>query len=170
LLILIQQNVDGSNFFDRSWAEFKVGFGDTSGNFWLGNDLISQLSLTGNYKLRFDLQENGTNDWYWAEYTTFTVLDEASNYRLQVAGYSSDTGYDALGYSNGMMFTTYDRDNDQWINNCALYTGGGFWYKKCAYASVNTVRDDSYSSGFTWNAIPDEIDIKLQTSRMWLCQ
>jgi len=45
--VLIQQNADGSNFFNRSWVEFKVGFGDESGNYWLGNDLLSQLTLTG---------------------------------------------------------------------------------------------------------------------------
>ena len=163
--MLIQQNVDGSSFFSRNWAEFKVGFGDTSGNLWLGNDLISQLSLTGNYKLRFDLQKIGTNDWYWAEYTTFTVLDEASNYRLQVAGYSSDTGYDALGYSNGMMFTTHDRDNDQRSgSNCAQENQGGFWYLNCAYSSVTAARSSTFDD-FRWYSID------LQTSRMWLiCQ
>ena len=165
--MLIQQNVDGSNFFDRSWAEFKVGFGDTSGNYWLGNDLISQLSLTGNYKLRFDLQKNGTNDWYWAEYTTFTVLDEASNYRLQVAGYSGNTGYDAFGYSNWMLFTTYDRDNDRRSSeNCAVRNQGGFWYRNCAYCSVNAARGSGFDN-FRWYTR----DLPLQTTRMWLtCQ
>ena len=52
---LIQQN-DGSGFFNRSWVEFKVGFGDPSGNYWLGNDLLSQLTANYRYKLRFDLQ------------------------------------------------------------------------------------------------------------------
>ena len=163
--MLIQQNVDGSNFFDRSWAEFKVGFGDTSGNFWLGNDLISQLSLTGNYKLRFDLQKFGTNDWYWAEYTTFTVLGEASNYTLQVGGYSSNTSYDALDYNNGMMFTTYDRDNDlRSGSNCAQENQGGFWYHSCAVCSVTSARSTTFDD-FRW------YNIDLQTSRMWLiCQ
>jgi len=55
--LLIQQNIDGSNFFNRSWADFKVGFNDSSGNYWLGNDLLSQLTMNGRYKLR--LKDNG---------------------------------------------------------------------------------------------------------------
>ena len=66
--MLIQQNTNGSNFFNRSWEDFKVGFVDTSGNYWLGNEWLSQLTLTGRYKLRFDLQSrSNTSDWYYAE-------------------------------------------------------------------------------------------------------
>jgi len=54
--LLIQQNINGTGAFNRSWAEYKVGFGDSRGNYWLGNDLLSQLTLTGRYKLRVDIQ------------------------------------------------------------------------------------------------------------------
>jgi len=39
--LLIQRNINGSNAFNRSWAEFKAGFNDSRGNYWLGNDLLS---------------------------------------------------------------------------------------------------------------------------------
>ena len=94
--MLIQQNADGSNFFNRSWEEFKVGFGDPSGNYWLGNDLLSQLTLTGRYKLRFDLQSRSNGSWYYAEYSTFIVLSEADNYTLQVDGFSGNASQDAV--------------------------------------------------------------------------
>ena len=113
--LLIQKHFNGSSYFNRSWAEYKVGFGDPSGDdYWIGNDRLSQLTLTGRYKLRFDLQSRSNpNNWYWAEYSTFQVQSEANRYRLQVAGYSGNAGgFDAFGYSNGRMFTTYDRDND----------------------------------------------------------
>jgi len=115
--LLLQQNVNGSNFFNRSWAEFKVGFNDSSGNYWLGNELLSQLTANNSYMLKFDLQSHSnTSNLYHAEYSTFRVLTEADNYRLQVSGYSGNAGYDAFGSSqhNGMMFSTYDRDNDLW--------------------------------------------------------
>jgi len=54
--LLVQQNVNGSDFFNRSWVEYKVGFNDTRGNYWLGNELLHQLTTSGRYKLRFDLQ------------------------------------------------------------------------------------------------------------------
>jgi len=156
--------VDGSDFFNRSWAEFKAGFNDSRGNYWLGNELLSQLTSSGRYKLRFDLQEtDGNRSWYWAEYSRFTVLNEASNYALHVAGYSSNTGsFDAFGYSNRMMFTTYDRDNDAPNTNCAVLEGGGFWHKDCSWCNVNTIHFSSYDG---------RRHIHLATTRMWLmCQ
>jgi len=168
LPLLVQQNINGSNVFNRSWAEYKVGFNDMRGNFWLGNDLLHQLTASGRYKLRFDLQAtNGS--WYWAEYSRFIVTSEASNYLMQVSGYSGNTG-DAGGYGflyhDGAMFSTYDRDND-WRSsvNCAAHYGGGFWYTYCSYARVNSGR--GRGSNFYWY-YGNGRRIYLQTSRMWL--
>ena len=84
--VLVQQNVDGSDFFNRSWEEFKVGFNSTYGNYWIGNERLSQLTLSGPYKLRFELQLRNSS-WYWAEYSRFTVHGESRNYMLHVSGY-----------------------------------------------------------------------------------
>jgi len=160
--LLIQQNDDGSNFFNRSWAEFRDGFGDPSDNYWLGNDLLSRLTRNNGYKLKFDLQSrNNTSNWYYAEYSTFRVLTETDNYKLQVAGYSGNAGWDAFGNHNGQMFSTYDRDNDLHSSlHCAAYLGGGFWYNACSWCNVNGARH------FYWDGLPG--GIYLQSSRMWL--
>lgn len=34
-------------------------------------------------------------------------------------------------YHNGRSFSTYDKDNDSAITNCALSYKGAFWYKNC---------------------------------------
>jgi len=160
--LLIQQNVDGSNFFNRSWAEFKVGFGDPSGNYWLSNELLSQLTANNSYKLRFDLQSRNTSNWYHAEYSTFRVVTEADNYKLQVAGYSGNAGRDIFGrFHNGQMFSTYDRDNDLHSSmHCAAFWGGGFWYHACSDCNVNGAHL------FYWSRLPG--GRYLQSSRMWL--
>ena len=160
---LIQRKIDGSDSFNRSWAEYRAGFSDNGGNYWLGNDLLSQLTQTGRYKLRFDLQaRNGS--WYYAEYSTFVVLGEAHNYRLQVSGYSGNAG-DAFSRHNGLEFTTYDRDNDVWTSsvnpsrfNCAVFRGGGCWFGGCSACDFNSARIDFR---WTWQ-------LPLQTTRMWL--
>jgi len=156
--LLIQQNVDGSNF-NSSWAKYKVGFGDPRGNYWLGNELLSQLTANNRYKLRFDLQSRNNRNWYYAEYSTFRVLTEADNYRLQVAGYSGNAGLDEFRDHNGQMFSTYDRDNDVSPGNCAANYGGGFWYSNCYRCNVNSVRKD-------WLGLPG--GESLQSTRMWL--
>jgi len=162
--LLIQQNINGSDFFNRSWAEFKVGFNDSIGNYWLGNELLSQLTLNHRYKLKFDLQSwSNTSNWYHAEYSTFRVLSEAYNYQLKVAGYSGNAGRNSLSWHNGMMFTTYDRDNDLWSGNCAVLISGGFWYRDCALCHVNAARS---SGSFYWDGLPG--GWHLQSTRMWL--
>ena len=148
--------------------EFKVGFNDTFGNFWLGNDLLSQLTLSRRYKLRFDLQARNLS-WYYAEYSSFLVYGESRNYELLVSGFSGNVD-DALRYQDGMMLTTYDRDNDPWTNsqynnNCATFDGGGFWYKECAMCKVNTVRGRAFD--FSWYT-PQTGNLLLQSTRMWL--
>jgi len=116
--------------------------------------------------LKFDLQSrSNTSNWYYAEYSTFRVLTEADNYRLQVAGYSGNAGYDAFGDHNGMMFSTYDRDNDLDSSNCAAKSGGGFWYNSCYRCGVNAVRNND-GWDFHWWGLPG--GQALQSSRMWL--
>jgi len=160
--VLVQQKVDGSGFFNRTWAEYKAGFGDPSGNYWLGNDRLSELTQTGRYKLRFDLRAvNGTR--YWAEYSTFVVLNEAYNYRLErISGYSGNAGNTFLNYNNfGTEFTTYDRDNDIWTSpgwsgNCAVLSGGACWFVQCGNCNFNNVRIH-----FTWS-----LRLPLQSTRI----
>jgi len=162
--LLVQQNVDGSDFFNRSWAEFKVGFNDSRGNLWLGNDLLHQLTTSGRYKLRFDLQARYNGSWYYAEYSSFVVQREGSNYKVQVSGYCGNAG-DAFSGHDGMMFTTYDRDNDlSSAANCAVSNGGGFWHESCASASVNALR----GHGDDWDWYASGRSLLLQATRMWL--
>jgi len=149
---------------NRTWVEYKVGFSDPSGNYWLGNDLLSQLTANNRYKLRIDLQQRDTGNWYYAEYSTFRVLSEAYNYTLHVDGFSGNASFDALGDHNGLQFTTFDRDNDLWSSgNCAARRGGGFWWRQCGGCSVNGVRS---TGSFYWVYLPG--DNYLLLSRMWL--
>ena len=163
--LLIQQNYGWSGSMNRSWAEYKVGFGDPSDNYWLGNDLLSQLTAKYRYKLRFDLLSHNTGNWYYAEHSTFRVLSEAYNYKLLVGGFSGNASFDAFNaYHNGAQFSTFDGDNDLWLSgNCAASHGNGFWWRRpsCGYCRVNAARGNFY-----WNGLPGGRN--LQLSRMWL--
>jgi len=160
--LFIQQNTNnGSNVFNRSWAEYKVGFNDSKGNYWLGNELIHQLTMINGYhKLRIELRTRA-GGWVSYEYTMIRVLPEMYNYLLIVAGFSAPSSWDAFGYSGGsntMMFSTYDRDNDRWSSgNCAAHYGGGFWYNNCGHAFLN-----SNYNNLKWKTN------YLLSSRMWL--
>ncbi|CAJ1048269.1 fibrinogen beta chain-like [Xyrichtys novacula] len=163
--LLIQNRQDGSVDFGRRWDEYRRGFGniawdnrkgfcDTPGEYWLGNDHISKVTGLGPTEVLIEMR-----DWSGAQvhakYQQFTVQSETSNYVLAVDGYSGNAGNSFLDGSmelfgenrtmtihNGMMFSTYDRDNDNWIpgdpsKQCAREDGGGWWYNRCHSANPN---------------------------------
>jgi len=105
----MMQKVDHTPSFDRTWDEFKAGFGDISGDYWLGNDQIHQLTKDDDYKLRVDIvatDSGRTQEYpYWAEYSTFTVGDEKSHYQLRIKRYTAGNAGDILGAFNEMPFS-----------------------------------------------------------------
>ena len=60
---IFQRRVDGSENFYRNW-NYRTGFGNLSGEFWLGLDKVHRLSASGQNVLRVDLEsfENETAD------------------------------------------------------------------------------------------------------------
>ncbi|XP_035685641.1 fibrinogen gamma chain-like [Branchiostoma floridae] len=54
---VIQRRQDGSvDFYNRTWEDYSRGFGNLTGEFWLGNDNIHLLTNQGSYKLNVDLK------------------------------------------------------------------------------------------------------------------
>ena len=86
---VFQKRLDGSVDFDRNWTDYKQGFGNLSGEFWLGLDKIHRLTSQTNNTMRVELEDFDGNTTY-AEYDMFAVADEADNYRLSVGGYTGD--------------------------------------------------------------------------------
>ena len=84
---VFQRRMNGTVDFYRGWNDYKVGFGDVSGEFWLGLDKIHRLSESGQNVLRVDL-ENFSGWQVYAQYTTFAVSNEANQYILTVGGFS----------------------------------------------------------------------------------
>ena len=78
---VFQRRMDGSVDFYRNWVDYKNGFGDLSGEFWLGLDKIHRLSATGQNVLRVDL-ETFENETAYAVYKSFSVGDESKAYIL----------------------------------------------------------------------------------------
>ena len=134
---------DGSVNFTRNWNDYERGFGNVSGEYWLGLKNICRLISDGTtWALRIDF-ESFEGETAYAAYDTFAVGDAASNYTLSVGEYSGDAG-DSLKYTNnvdymhnGMPFSTLDRDNDDWSGNCANKYKGGWWYNNCFAANLN---------------------------------
>ena len=94
---VFQRRRDGSQSFEKTWDEYRQGFGDLSNEFWLGNDNLVLLtrpleSQSGDVELRVDIRDwaNGTA---FAQYETFAV--RGNLYTLTVESYkeSSTAGF-----------------------------------------------------------------------------
>ncbi|CAN2388771.1 fibrinogen beta chain [Pristimantis euphronides] len=162
---LIQNRQDGSVNFGRTWDFYKNGFGniaidggkgigDSPGEYWLGNDRISQLTNLGPTEALIEMEDWNSNQ-VSARYSGFTVQNEANKYQLSVTGYSGNAGNalmegaselkgenKTMTIHNGMFFSTHDRDNDGWLHTdpnkqCAKEDGGGWWYNRCHSSNPN---------------------------------
>ncbi|NWY66654.1 FGL1L protein, partial [Erithacus rubecula] len=133
--------------FDRTWQDYKYGFGSVHENHWLGNEYMHQL--TGSsvpYILGVKLV-NLNAEVRWGQYEPFLIEGEESQYRIRVGLYKGNAT-DALTLDteaylhDNQKFTTKDRDNDNYFMNCAKLElngipGGGWWYDACAGANLN---------------------------------
>ncbi|VDH98893.1 Hypothetical predicted protein [Mytilus galloprovincialis] len=141
---IVQTRYDGSVNFYRNWNDYKKGFGDVTGEHWIGNDNLHNILHQGTYKVRFDL-EDFENDTAYAIYDMFNIGNGETNYRLNISGYNGTAGHsvrDSYNISHeGVEFTTYDRDNDlRGDINCAdvgYGEAGGWWYGSCTWSNIN---------------------------------
>jgi len=151
---VIQRRFDGSVSFDRNWAECESGFGNKTGEYWLGLSYIHRLTTSASQDLRVDLEDFEGGSAY-ARYTTFTVANATDSYQLLVSGYSGTAGdamYDNSNMLSGQRFTTRDRDNDHRSGvNCAAFYKGPWWHNNCYYGNLNGKYNSSqYSVGIIW--------------------
>ncbi|XP_040561197.1 tenascin-N isoform X1 [Gallus gallus] len=148
--IVFQRRSTGELDFYKRWKNYVEGFGDPTGEFWLGLDQLHNLtsSSPSHYELRVDLRT--ANESAYAVYDFFQVASSRERYRLSVGNYRGNAG-DAMTYHNGWMFTTWDRDNDVALSNCALTHHGAWWYKNCHLANLNGKYGESkHSEGVNW--------------------
>ncbi|XP_048669180.1 tenascin isoform X8 [Marmota marmota marmota] len=146
--IVFLRRKNGREDFYRNWKAYAEGFGDRREEFWLGLDNLSKITAQGQYELRVDLQDHG--ETAFAVYDKFSVGDAKTRYRLKVEGYSGTAG-DSMAYHNGRSFSTFDKDTDSAITNCALSYKGAFWYKNCHRVNLmGRYGDNNHSQGVNW--------------------
>ncbi|XP_075455961.1 angiopoietin-related protein 5-like [Ascaphus truei] len=161
--VIQRHNGQDSLSFARSWKEYQNGFGNTTGEHWLGLDNIHALT-NQNYResqLHVVL-EDFNNRKAFARYSSFIIGNENDLYKLTLGKYSGNAGdgfrgKDANTNQNGSPFSTIDKDNDGcfWCElekeNCgfcvvgdmAIYscsgeaTHSGWWFHRCGMADLN---------------------------------
>lgn len=78
---VIQTRDDGGVSFYRNWAEYKHGFGNIGGEFWIGLDKLFELTASRIHELMIDFE-----DWEGvtrkAKYSNFAIGSEKENFAL----------------------------------------------------------------------------------------
>ena len=156
---VFQRRFNGKVDFQRTWNEYKNGFGDVSGEYWLGNEFIHQLTDgKSNILIRIEATDfQGVHKYII--YKGFRVESEINKYKLHTGVFEDGTS--ALGPNwenhNEMFFSTKDRDNDMHASkHCAVYYGGGWWHKHCFHMNPNNhysaIENVASGSGMSWHA------------------
>ncbi|XP_050709804.1 angiopoietin-4-like isoform X1 [Eriocheir sinensis] len=134
--------------FTRNWNDYKNGFGDVTGEYWLGNKILHILTSREPHILRVDA-EDFEGSRRWGEWRRFKVENESQGYKLVSLLYDTNSTLgDGLLWHSGMQFSTIDRDNDKHKGSCAHEYKGGFWYNVCHNANPTglLVNSDQFDS------------------------
>ncbi|XP_042242707.1 techylectin-5A-like [Homarus americanus] len=123
-----RQVQDKRENFSRTWDDFQAGFGNSSAEYYLGNEILHTLTSSRGYILRADFH---TKEGYykWAKWSKFIVNNPTTKYKLDVGGFQTiSLTDDCMAQFNGRPFSTWDFDNDPSSSNHALTYHGGWWY------------------------------------------
>ena len=124
--------------FNRTWNDYKNGFGDVSGEFWLGLEKLYRITNQPyvKYSIRLDMKLTSGASYYY-ECNNFYIADEKELYKIVSIG--TPTAKTARYFLiAGQRFATRDKD----VNLKCGANFNGFWYHstKCttyAYAPFN---------------------------------
>ncbi|XP_026834323.1 techylectin-5B, partial [Drosophila erecta] len=139
--------------FVRSWKEYKKGFGQLNGDFFIGLDKLHVITKSQPHELYIHLEDFEGQTRY-AHYDEFFVESENKFYALtKLGGFTGDAG-DSMMHNRNQNFSTFDRDNDGWHKNCAEEYMGAWWHVNCTLSNLFGVyvkgHDGQY---FQWKGI-----------------
>ncbi|XP_071154243.1 ficolin-2-like [Mytilus edulis] len=139
-------------------------------NILLGNRNIHALTSQRRCQLRIDL-EDFTGNTRYAIYSTFSIDDADSKYKLTIGSYTGTAGdsmKDSNNTLNGVMFSTTDQDNDERSKNCVRDSKKGpWWHRSCSYSNLNgQYKSEGRKGGTTIHWITWHGRIALKASEM----
>ncbi|XP_050092662.1 fibrinogen beta chain-like [Anopheles aquasalis] len=166
--LVVQHRFNGSVDFYRTWDEYREGFGDLNGEFWLGLEKMHQITASRNHELMVEIRDF-SGDYGYARYNGFQIGSESEAYKLKTLGDYSGTAGDSMTETNkGMKFSTKDRDNDESRYSCAQDRQGAWWYEHCSNTNLNGVYQNNIGyETMNWHHFKNDYN-GLRFSRMMI--
>lgn len=92
--------------FDRVWTDYKEGFGELTGNHWLGLKPMQLLTYQQQMSLRIEVSSD-EKDEEFIEYPSFLIYPESQRFKMILSPSNRGTLYDWMStYHNGLAFFT----------------------------------------------------------------
>lgn len=141
--------------FNKSWNEFKNGFGDPTTTHWIGLELMHYLTSLKQMQYRIDVSPKDflVRDWIF-------VHNLSNKYMLKL-GNKINGNLPSYSVADSMLFTTFDYDNDYASINCANNANwvGGWWHSSC-YLDCLTCQhlSNSYRPGNIYNGSSGSVE------------
>ena len=154
--MVIQRNKkDGVKTFNKKWKDFEEGFGNLNGDkLWYELKALKCFTENGQWELRIDFQfVNKT--WSHLHYKQFKVGSANAEYPLTIGGFTGITPEDPFVTHplNGMKFTTFDNDNDQYSGSNCASANGGWWHNVCFHINPNNQPPRVYLNSKIYNLL-----------------
>lgn len=124
---VIQRRQDGRENFNRNWADYKNGFGDFNGEYWMGLEKLHLITSSRRYELYVYLQNFKGQERY-AKYNNFVIGSEYEGYELKSVGVFQGNAGNALRFHEKAKFSTPDRNNELAARTCAWRLDSGWWF------------------------------------------
>ena len=151
-----QRRFDGSvKFFSRKWFDYKHGFGDPNGEYYLGNEMLHLLTTGESHDYRVEAT-SFTNEMKSKVIQNVVVAGEDDKYRIKYEASSVDQTAPVYGARfRNKQFSTSDNDNDDNSGENCAQKFGPWWHSGCHNNGMNGYYKDAtkyeYSASFWTN-------------------
>ncbi|EDW50350.1 ficolin-2 isoform X2 [Drosophila sechellia] len=164
--VILRRTSDDVNF-ERGWLDYRDGFGNLAGDFFIGLNKLHALTSSALHELRIVMEDFSGNVAY-AGYSLFAIGSEKELYPLVLLGKFQDnltpSAGDSLSYHAGAKFSTVDQDNDNCLEcNCALRHKGAGWFNNCAKSNLfgeYTTQNQAGETGVWWDTFSGQNSLK----------
>jgi hypothetical protein len=143
VILVASRHYSKMGFFNRSLADYKVGFTDGQFNLWIGLDILHKLTNANEFRLRI-VALTKSKVKLMEEYSFVNVTGSRDKYRLVLGKLRTGKGFFAS--HNNTRFSTLDSG----YFKLARKYFSGFWHQKKKTFCFNCVDDPSESIGSTF--------------------
>lgn len=117
-----------SSGFDHDWNDYRKGFGDLHGEFFIGLDRLHLLTNSRNHELYVSTFENST----FARYSHFLISGIDDDFQIKSLGKYSGNKFDIMIEYLNRKFITPDNQNSVIKTYCTRRIKLGWWLNSCS--------------------------------------